>query len=207
MITRRLVIGGCGSGLVFANAIAQQSPETPHSRAPFGLTWGQSVESVRAMGLTLSDTGTPTDYGTSYTLQIQDLKDTLADIEAIALFFGIQNRLWRIFAASKGMGPDPYGYPGIHRYQELLGTLTERYGKGAETDVRGRFSTSPELYVYYLSNGEAKKFVDFTGDGMNIQLDLRGQSGGITRWVLFYESVQEGKAFIKDKATREKNVL
>ncbi len=187
--------------------MAQDAANTTTSHhAPFGLTWGQSAEEVRASGVTLSDGGNPTDYGVAHTAE--SLKGVLSDMESVMLFFGLRNRLWRIFAVSRGMGPDQYGYPGIRRYQELLGILTERYGKGNETDDKGEaYSRHPEMYVFYLSQNSARRYVEFVSDGVAIQLGLRGAAGDITRWVLFYENIREAAAFVKDKAEKEKGIL
>jgi hypothetical protein len=159
-VTRRLLIGG---GIAFAAqpSFGQTSSPSPGQRAPFGLTWGLSAEDVRASGVVLPPTGTPSDYGLAY--PAEGLKATLSDTEAVTLFFGHRNQLWRIFAVSRAMGPDPYGSRGVQRYQELAGLLTERYGKGRDVDERDSYSRKPEMYVYYLSQGNARRYTDFRG--------------------------------------------
>src|SRR5262249_47949888 len=163
--------------LVLAGAPALA--ETTAGRAPFGLTWGQSAEEVRTSGVTLPSTGAKTDYGLAY--EAEGLKAILSDTETVRLFFGYHDRLWRIVAASRPMGPDPHGIVGIQRYEELMRLLTERYGKGREVDQHDPYSNQPQMYVFYLQHGNARRYVDFTGEGMNVQLGLRGDVTDMTR--------------------------
>jgi len=56
----------------------------------------------------------------------------------VFLFFGYKDKLWRIAAVGRPMGPDPSGNQTVARYQELATVLSDRYGRGVETDIRDR---------------------------------------------------------------------
>lgn len=204
MLTRRLLVGG-GGAVVARAALAQSTNGTGGERAPFGLTWGQAAEEIEASGVTLTPAGGATESGVAF--QAAGLTATLPDSEVVTLYFGLRNRLWRIFAVGRAMGPDPYGFSGLRRYQDLIALLTGRYGEGHDVDERRTFSQDPARYVYYLTAGQAKRYTEFQGGGAVIQLSLHGYQGDMTRWALLYDGIREAAAFRIDKTSQEINAL
>jgi hypothetical protein len=186
-------------------AKAQGNSSSSDNRAPFGLFWGRSAAEIRALGVTLVPIGEETDFGIGY--RAEGLRAVLSDAERIILFCGFKDRLWRIFATSRKIGPDPYGYAGLRRYQEIQALLSDRYGKGEEVDERGTYNSNPEMYVFYLRQGRVKRYTNFRGNGMDVQLGLRGEADDTMRWVLFYESIQESITFNNDRKLKEKESL
>ncbi len=214
MLTRRLLV--TGGGLAIArNALAQNPVAAGGDRAPFGLAWGQSADEVRAAGVSLLPVRSwfadyEPDYGTDNGViyGAEGLTSLLWDTRRVWLFFGLQSRLYRIIAQGQSIGPDPYGYWGTRRYQELRALLAQLYGRGEEVDDRGQsYARHPERYVYYLSQQRAHLYASFAGEGMTIQLALRADGTDFTRWVLFYESASEAAAFARYKASQEKAAL
>jgi hypothetical protein len=104
--------------------------------APFGLTWGMSSEEVRKTGAQLAANAGRSEFGAAFTAT--NLSKVLTDTESVFLFFGYKDKLWRIAAAGRPMGPDPSGSQALARYQELATVLSDRYGRGVETDIRDR---------------------------------------------------------------------
>ena len=81
----------------------------------FGLSWGMSIEKVTQKGVKLSDKGIDK-YGVQY--NGTNLPKMISDIENVTLYFGYNNRLWRIAAISELFRNDPYGSHVKTRYEE-----------------------------------------------------------------------------------------
>jgi len=70
--------------------------------------------------------------------------------------------LWRIAAAGRPIGPDPSGRQAVARYQDLTTVLSDRYGRGVETDVRDReMWKGPNEYVMSIRQGRAFRYTNF----------------------------------------------
>ena len=110
--------------LILVSGAAAQQAEADSS-APFGLKWGMSQDEVVALGAHFSQEE-ETHFGKQATAS--NLPKALADTEEVVLFFGFDDRLWRIFSASVSWENDAYGSQAVARFNELTGFLSERYG-------------------------------------------------------------------------------
>jgi hypothetical protein len=88
----------------------------------------------------------------SCTARSSKLPKAIHDQEITYLFFGNDNKLWRITAISSSFENDPYGNGAKSRYDELVGILSEKYGRGTSVHQFGDdFYKRPDP-------GEAKPF-------------------------------------------------
>src|SRR6476661_5057626 len=180
-------------------AVAQEG------EAPFGLSWGLSVEQVKSMGVELKQQEQGT-FGSSYLGS--KLPKAISDQEVTFLSFGNDNKLWRIMAGSKPFENDPYGSTAKDRYGELVGALTEKYGKGDSVHQLGEsIYAEPRYFVAGIRGGESHWFTNFENPSLFIQLGLMASSNDTVRWRIIYENKPLKNAFEQDQKAREKGSL
>jgi len=192
--------------LVLQISCAAQSTAADQAEAPFGLTWGSTVEDIKALGVDLKPSGDSNDFGESYVAS--RLPKSVSGQESTFLYFGHNNRLWRVLGASTPFENDPYGIAAKARYAELSAVLSEKYGKGNAVEQLGEgFYSKPDNFVYGISQGESHWFTKFEGPGVSITLGLFAQGSSALRWVLIYENKTLRATFEQDKKAREKGSL
>lgn len=173
--------------------------------APLGLTWGASVDEVRALGVDLQAIP-KTDFGESFSAS--KLPRALSDQENALLSFGYDNKLWRIVAVSHSFDHDPHGNAVKARYQQLLGALTEKYGKPSSVHSLGdSIFATPEYFIAGIRSGKSFWYSNLSGPDVNIQIGIHGESSDSARWTIFYENTKLKKAFDENKRLKEKNSL
>src|SRR6266446_8463382 len=185
MLSRRSTIALAGAFLL-PIPIAVSAEVDVAVSAPFGLTWGMSSEEARKTGAQLSANAGRSDYGASFAAT--NLSKVLSDTESVALFFGYKDKLWRIAAAGRPMGPDPSGRQTVARYQELATVLSDRYGRGVETDVRDReMWKGPNEYVMSIRQGRAHRYTNFHSTGnVDVELSVRAASSDQAYYVILF---------------------
>src|SRR5262249_15256421 len=153
--------------------------------APFGLKWGMSSEEVRKTGVELAANPGRSEFGAAFAAT--NLSKVLTDTESVFLFFGYKDKLWRIAAAGRPMGPDPSGSQALARYQELASVLAERYGRGVETDIRDReMWKGPNEYVMSLRQGRAFRYTNFHSINVDVELSVRAAESDKSYYVILY---------------------
>lgn len=187
--------------LALVPSMALSEPE-----APFGLTWGIGVEDVRKMGVELKETQKNTQFGTSYSAS--KLPKVLGDQELTLLFFGFNDRLWRIVAASKNFSNSPYGIAVKDRYQELVGILAEKYGKPSSFHKLGSsIYSQPEYFLAGIRGGESSWFSNFNTSELELQLNISATDHSTAHWVMIFENKALKKSFELDRKGKEKGTL
>ncbi len=175
-------------------------------RAPFGLTWGMSPDDIRKLGVRLTDSPGRSDYGASFTAT--DLSKVLSDTESVALFFGYRDKLWRIAAVGRSIGPDPSGNQAVARYQELVTVLSDRYGRGVETDIRDhQMWKGPNEYVMSLKQGRAFRYTNFPAPNVDVELSVRAAESDRAYYLILFEYRPGAREFEADKKLHEKDAL
>jgi hypothetical protein len=183
-------------------------PSMAHSEseAPFGLTWGISVEDVRKMGVELKEIRESTEFGATF-LALK-MPKVLGDQKSTFLFFGFNNRLWRIAAISKEFSNDPYGNAVKSRYNELVSILTEKYGNPSNFHHLGRYIYSqPEHFLAGIKGGESSWFSHFNTAELELQLAINAVDYSTANWVLSFINKALKKSFEFDKKVKEKGAL
>ena len=177
------------------------------SPAPFGLTWGMSSDEARKTGAQLAANAGRSDYGASFAAT--NLSKVLSDTESVILFFGFKDKLWRIAAAGRPMGPDPSGRQAVARYQELAAVLSDRYGRGIETDVRDReVWKGPNEYVMSIRQGRAYRYTNFhSSANVDVELSIRATGNNQAYYLILFEYRPGAQEFEADKKVHEKEAL
>src|SRR6266446_8773820 len=185
MLSRRAALALAVAFLLSILVAVAAEPDAGVS-APFGLTWGMSSEEVRKTGAQLTANAGRSEFGAAFTAT--DLSKVLSDTESVFLFFGYKDKLWRIAAAGHPMGPNPSGSQAVSRYQELATVLSDRYGRGLETDIRDReMWKGPNEYVMSLRQGRAHRYTNFHSTGnVDVELSVRAASSDQAYYVILF---------------------
>lgn len=174
--------------------------------APFGLKWGASQDEIKAMGIHLSN---EIDGGFGRQVEARKLPKVVSDAEHVTLFFGYDNRLFRVAAISSEFQNDKAGYKAVVRYNELKSALDERYGKGKETAFGGggEYMQKRENFAYSLKSGDRYHYTNWNAKGLGIELSVRSTDMTNTYWVLIYTVKDLEKEFEASKRRKEKEAL
>ena len=180
-------------------AIADDTP------APFGLSWGMNVAQAEAMHVELSKEQSPA-YGLVATAR--NLPVVISDAEQVALLFGYDDHLWRIFVTSKVWSDDKYGTQAMARFKELSALLSEKYGKGKafNREPANDFERAPEYFASSLSHKDRIVATEWDTGTVTIGLTL-GANIYDTYYMLSYEHKAMGAAARKTIQNRDKNAL
>lgn len=200
------------SAVIVAGALLLRAPnvigatQEDDLRAPFGLTWGASSAEVRKSGVQLTLNPGKSNFGAEFTAT--ELSKVISDIDTVILFFGYDNKLWRIAAASRTMGPDPFGSQAVARYKDIAASLAERYGHGVETDVRDHeMWKQPNEYIMSLHQGRAFRYTIFQSSTVNVELSVRASSSDQAYYLILFEYLVGARKFEADKKLHEKDAL
>jgi len=166
----------------------------PHAAAdesaPFGLTWGMSVEKLREAGVQLrplQDDETGRRYST------HDLPKLLGDIDEVILSFGGNDRLYRIEAISRDYLHDLDGSRTRARYEALSRALAAKYGAGKETHDINKPWDSPEHFLMGINLGSSRYYTDFEGKNVAVRLTIKAKRRDIGTYVLIYRHKELAK--------------
>lgn len=204
-VHRRAVLSGLMLPLVVLGRAEARDPMSD-VQAPFGLVWDASPDDVRKLGVVLVAQKKSTEYGAAFVAS--QLPKIISDIETVIVWFGYENRLWRIGAIGKSMGPDPYGNQLIARYNELSSALQGRYGRGKEVNIRDtEIWTRPSEYLSSLEQGRASRYTSFDSGSTNAELSIRASSSDEGFYVILFEYKPGAKQFREDKEKHEKDAL
>ena len=159
------------------------SPAVAQDDAPFGLTWGMSVEQLREAGVRLralqaDETGTR--YSTG------DLPKMLADLDEVVLSFGRNNKLYRVEAVSRDFLHDIDGSRVKARYEALSRALAAKYGAGKVTHDINRPWDRAEHFLMGLYLGSSRYYTDFASPNVSVRLAIEAKRRDTGIYVLTY---------------------
>lgn len=169
--------------LVVPQAAADES-------APFGLTWGMSVEKLREAGVQLRPLQAD-ETGRRYSAH--DLPKMLGDIEEVILSFGGNDRLYRIEAISQDYLHDDDGSRIKARYEALSRSLAAKYGAGKETHVINKPWDSPEHFLMGIKLGSSRYYTNFEGKNVAVRLAIKAKRRDTGTYVLVYRHKELAK--------------
>ena len=143
--------------------------------APLGLYWGASKEDLEKLGFKFKSAERK-DYKSVYqVLNPKQKNDTFRQITAI---FGVQNKLWCIYAQGQLLKDDAKASQVLELYHKYYKALATKYGNAQQ-------HFSPYTYEEQLIKGEGDKKVVET---ITKQNPLGGDN--------FLKELQEGKAIL-----------
>ncbi|MDA1327091.1 MAG: hypothetical protein O3C34_20420 [Proteobacteria bacterium] len=178
----------------FAAALAE--PE-----APFGLTWGVSVEQVQASGVRLQ-LRLPDNSGVRFAAA--NLPKALSDLGEAILSFGNNNKLHKIEAISEDVVNDPEGLRLKARYAALSRALTSKYGQGVIHHEIVEPWTLPDDFLTGIYRGSSHYYTDFTGENVTVRLEIRASRRGISNYAVTFQHMKAPRG---NGLQREKDVL
>lgn len=175
----------------FAAALADE-------KAPFGLFWGDSAELVKASGVQLR--ALPSDKS-GERFAASNLPKALADLGAVILSFGNNNRLHKIEAVSEDFVNDPDGARLKARYRELSGALTAKYGRGVVRHEIPEPWTRPNDFLTGIYRGSSHYYTEFFGQNVTVRLEIRAIRSGISNYALIfqYKTTARGREQLREK--------
>ena len=161
----------------FAAALADEG-------APFGLSWGVSVEKLEASGVKLqlrqSDRS-----GARFAAS--NLPKALSDLGEAILSFGNDNRLHKVEAISEDVLGDLDGARLKARYAALSRALTAKYGKGVTRHEIPEPWTRPNDFLTGIYRGSSHYYTDFTGENVTVRLEIRASRRGVSNYALIFQ--------------------
>lgn len=173
--------------------------------APFGLSWGQSAEELRARGVNLSQTKRESDF-TFFSATKVPIGISIA--EKYSIIIHDRHGLQKVAMHSENFNNDPSGSDGRKAYADYKEALAGKYGP-----PDSRYSREVVGVKLYKERDEFYECLKYTGCGMwsslwslanggTIGLELKGISRG-TGWLnLTYEGPRWSDAVDNVKANR-----
>lgn len=192
--------------VLFALSVSQAA--RADNAAPFGLTWGMTLEAVEAMtaaGAGGAEVRPLFTDGPETRVTVRKLPKMLSDMELAILSFGADNRLQKIDARSVDFRYDEDGTRLKARYNDLSRVLTGKYGKGdAHHDI---FVTwrKPSDFLMGIYRGDSVYYTKFTGKEVDVRLEIRA-----TRRIAGHYSLVFDYKVIRDREnglSKEREVL
>lgn len=166
------------------------------SRAPFGLAWGMSKEAFNSVGW--GDGLNPNSGNTGAVLRFfphtSGVPHVPQDAEMIDLFFGYNNRLFRVYAQGENGSSDYVK----ERYEKFKSLLNEIYGPGSETVASQSWFRRPEY-------GSISRYTSFSTN--DVEVDLSLHFGNPFYWVIDYENRAGATEFHAQHRKNEKDAL
>lgn len=170
------------------------------SNGPFGLTWGSSIDEVRALGIQLTEVDKK---GRLTICMTTSLPKNLSIGKDYVLLFDSQYGLQKAIMISKAITDDVYGTKGKKIYSRLKLKLSKKYGTAELMEYVGEdlYNESDEFYqcLKYPGCGDWLSYFDLDSNGF-ISLKLEGLRRGEGHIVLLYEGPMWSKVIdAKDK--------
>jgi hypothetical protein len=188
-----------------ARARAQGSAAQPQpGRAPFGLIWGMSAESVHKL---VEDAVGP-DLAPYYNERVGHGADGSASgrffhlprvpngTEFVDLSFGYRDRLFNVYVEGKSGQADDV----MTRYKELSSLLSELYGPGSET-------VTPQSWFQRADPNSILRDTYFDIDQVHVELSLLSGYGAEEAWTISYWNLAGLAEFQGDRHSHAKDAL
>jgi hypothetical protein len=169
---------------VILTMFARQVQAQSHP-GPFGLTWGMSQAEVRSLGVQLTPMETGK-YGVA--VGATNLPKALSDTLSIQLYFGFNDRLWRVVSISKMWEHDRTGVQAKTRFGEVHNLLTERYGNPTDhfSIPSSTFFADSDQFAYGISTNNRFYFSEWDISDLNVELSIRAKMES-TYYAIIYE--------------------
>jgi hypothetical protein len=152
--------------------------------APFGLTWGASVEDLKSSGINLQRRVSDK---SGVRFAATKLPKALSDLGETVLSFGSDNKLHKIEAIGEDVTNDPAGTRLKVRYTALARALTGKYGKGVARHEIQEPWIRPNDFLNGIYRGSSHHYTDFTGENVTVRLTIRASRRGVSNYVLIFQ--------------------
>jgi hypothetical protein len=124
------------------------------------------------------------------------------------LFFGFDDRLWRVFVASSQWRHDDYGSRARARFDELAALLDQKYGPGEAVihEPRDDLYSEPERFAMSLSMNKRFHARTWKAGQVAIELAIKADYSS-TFYTLVYEFVPLAEKARQGQKDRDKGAL
>ena len=188
------------SPLLFLIAVlsAPFSPALAETDAPFGLTWGASVEDLKGAGVRLQQRVSDQ---SGVRFAARDLPKALSDLGEAILSFGKNNMLHKVEAIGEDITNDPDGARLKLRYAALARALAGKYGQGVSRHVIEEPWTRPNDFLNGIYRGTSYYYTNFTGDNVTVRLEIRATRRGLSNYAIIFQhkAPPSGNGTARDK--------
>jgi len=158
---------------------ADTTPPTPQKsvksadKAPFGLTWGASIEQTQKAGFEMQEITFGEYVGTGLIKNPQQQRTFFDKIVAV---FGTRNRLNAVFAQSPFIDDLPNAEKALKIYHTYYEALAKKYGNDKEhfipNDENENSAIGNDRFLKDLQEGKASLFATFHNDIIKVTLSV-----------------------------------
>ncbi|HEX9647371.1 MAG TPA: hypothetical protein VGB88_07725 [Alphaproteobacteria bacterium] len=172
---------------------------------PYGLAWGMTLKQVLDAGIRVEYGKLQGEFGHEYLAF--DLPPQLGDEDQVFLYFGYDDRLWRIAVHSRGYSDEGTGTALVKRYDELKAALDARYGAGEEfLHLHDSAVAVPKRTVGTIQIGASWRFTEYRTPGEHIQLGIRARNLWTGYIALYIKNLDMEPKAIADAEANAKTV-
>jgi len=161
-------------------------PARAQDAGPFGLTWGMPRAQAIAAGVQLQELVLSAEGPMSVATK---LPRGLPEFASAQLYFGSDDRLWRVFVFSKDWNSDNSGLQVRTRIDELIGIISKRYGpaKLYDSSADQGFLAEPDQFAYSISINRRIYGASWDMDALYIEIKAQAEALN-TYYVIDYEN-------------------
>lgn len=188
--------------------------ENDEERAPFDLRWGASIKDLSKAGWTLKP-AERAGYTNVYTAKHAQHPQAL--FTTVSAIFGTQDKLWCIFAESKGLDDTPDAAQVLALYHKYYAALEQKYGNAVEhfqpyvpVVLPGKKEAEPPAphplggadFLRELQQEKASLYATFSNDEIGVTLSVFVDEKGQSHLLLDYKNLPLRRQENDDKFTQ-----
>ena len=181
-----------------------KAPEAEAQKAPFDLTWGASIDEMKAAGIELEPAAREGYQNVYFAKNLPQKNNTFPSVTVI---FGAQNKLWCVYAESKAQKDDAQASQILALYHKYYDALKQKYGNAEEhfspceyeekqKDDSGKTVTvtkqntiGGENFLQELKEDKTALYATFQNEQIGVMLSVAADKDGQTFLILDYKNL------------------
>lgn len=181
-----------------------KAPEAEAQKAPFDLTWGASIDEMKAAGIELEPAAREGYQNVYFAKNLPQKNNTFPSVTVI---FGAQNKLWCVYAESKAQKDDAQASQILALYHKYYDALKQKYGNAEEhfspceyeekqKDDSGKIVTvtkqntiGGENFLQELKEDKTALYATFQNEQIGVMLSVAADKDGQTFLILDYKNL------------------
>lgn len=181
-----------------------KAPEAEAQKAPFDLTWGASIDEMKAAGIELEPAAREGYQNVYFAKNLPQKNNTFPNVTVI---FGAQNKLWCIYAESKAQKDDAQASQILALYHKYYDALKQKYGNAEEhfspyeyeekqkddsgktITVTKQNSIGGENFLQELKEDKTALYATFQNEQIGVMLSVAADKDGQTFLILDYKNL------------------
>ena len=179
-------------------------PKPEEQKAPFDLTWGASIDEMKAAGIELEPAAREGYQNVYFAKNLPQKNNTFPNVTVI---FGAQNKLWCVYAESKAQKDDAQASQILALYHKYYDALKQKYGNAEEhfspyeyeekqKDDSGKTVTvtkqntiGGENFLQELKEDKTALYATFQNEQIGVMLSVAADKDGQTFLILDYKNL------------------